>query len=296
MRDHEALGVRRTDHIDLDHVDIRPAATLECACVVAPWLEDRVSDALHCGCLGARISITLDMLLLFDVDGTLFTGLDEHHFIAMRLALGDVFAVDPPVDDGVEKQGRTDLEIARDVAQVGGVAPEQYDLRRPLLEHAWARRFAEVAPARTEPLLVPGIAGVVSHLVNAGGARTALVTGNLQPIARIKLERAAIATLFELDAGGYGSDAENRNLLPPLARRRAGTDGAPFPREDTILIGDTPRDIACARADGLRCIAVTSGNYDRPALVDADAVATSPEAVVEAIDLLSARPQFTGSV
>jgi phosphoglycolate phosphatase-like HAD superfamily hydrolase len=72
--------------------------------------------------------------------------------------------------------------------------------------------------------------------------------------------------------GGFGSDAEDRTTLPPIARRRAGDDGASYPRERTVVVGDTPHDIACARADGVRCVAVATGPYGADALGAADAV------------------------
>jgi phosphoglycolate phosphatase-like HAD superfamily hydrolase len=62
-------------------------------------------------------------------------------------------------------------------------------------------------------------------------------------------------------------------VLPGIARRRAGSAAAPYPRERTIVIGDTPRDIACARADGLRCFAVATGPFETDQLSGADAVA-----------------------
>ena len=78
--------------------------------------------------------------------------------------------------------------------------------------------------------------------------RFSLVTGNYERVARLKLARAGIGSWFPEGQGGFGSDSEQREHLPPIARSRAGD----WPRERTIVIGDTPRDIACARADGLR--------------------------------------------
>jgi phosphoglycolate phosphatase-like HAD superfamily hydrolase len=61
----------------------------------------------------------------------------------------------------------------------------------------------------------------------------------------------------------------DRAALPGIARRRAGR----VPRAQAVVIGDTPRDIACARADGVRCVGVSTGQYSRDELSDADAVA-----------------------
>ncbi len=89
----------------------------------------------------------------------------------------------------------------------------------------------------------------------------ALVTGNYEPIARLKLRAAGIGGFFRRGQGGFGSDHEDRAMLPQIARRRAGDDdGNPWPRAQTAVIGDTPRDIACARADGVRVV----GDRDRP--------------------------------
>ena len=77
------------------------------------------------------------------------------------------------------------------------------------------------------------------------GVRLAVLTGNLEPIARLKLARAGLGRFFEHGQGGFGSDHEDRTELPAIARARAGG----YPRAQTVVIGDTPRDIACARAD-----------------------------------------------
>ena len=116
---------------------------------------------------------------------------------------------------------------------------------------------------------------MLARLTDAGHD-LALVTGNLEPIARLKLERAGIGRYFERGQGGFGSDAEDRGELPAVARARAGG----WPRERTVVIGDTPRDIACARADGVRVIAVATGPFSAEALADADAVVDGARAVL----------------
>ena len=106
------------------------------------------------------------------------------------------------------------------------------------------------------------------------------MTGNFERIARLKLARAGIGDWFPEGQGGFGSDAEDRALLPPIARARAGG----WPRERTVVIGDTPRDIACARADGLRVVAVATGPFAVEELADADAVVDSADAVVPVLE------------
>ncbi len=109
------------------------------------------------------------------------------------------------------------------------------------------------------------------------------MTGNYEPIARMKLARAGLASHFSGCPGAYGSDSEDRTSLPPIARRRAGTAAEPYPRAQTIVIGDTPRDIACARADGLRCVAVATGPFGVDQLESADAAVGDATALRRAL-------------
>ena len=127
--------------------------------------------------------------------------------------------------------------------------------------------------------VLPGVRELLDWLAEQEDVTLGLLTGNYEPIARLKLSRAGIGESFALAPGGFGSDAEDRAALPAIARRRAGTSRAPYPRPGTIVIGDTPQDIACARADEIRCVAVASGPFRADELAAADAVAR------DAIDL-----------
>ena len=106
-----------------------------------------------------------------------------------------------------------------------------------------------------------------------------MLTGNLEPIARLKLERAGLGRFFEHGQGGFGSDHEDRTELPAIARARAGG----YPRAQTVVIGDTPRDIACARADGVRCVAVATGPYSAAELAGADVVLESAHDLLDVL-------------
>jgi phosphoglycolate phosphatase len=115
-----------------------------------------------------------------------------------------------------------------------------------------------------------------------GDFRLSLVTGNLEPIAHLKLGRAGIGSYFEPGQGGFGSDSEHREALPAIARARASSP--PWPRERTVVIGDTPRDIACARADRVRVAAVTTGSFGPESLAEADAVVDDARALLPVLD------------
>ena len=167
--------------------------------------------------------------------------------------------------------GRTDSEIARELLVLAGGDPGRFDARIEAFRGVCADAYARLCPPSLVEHVAPGMANLLAELTDV---RLSLVTGNYEPIARLKLERAGIGHHFLAGQGGFGSDAEERGLLPAIARRRAaGADGTPHPRDRTLVIGDTPRDIACARADGLRVLAVATGPYPADALAGADAVA-----------------------
>jgi phosphoglycolate phosphatase-like HAD superfamily hydrolase len=213
-------------------------------------------------------------LFLFDIDGTLLSGATRAHAAALRLALTRVHGVDPDAAGiRVEAAGRTDGEIARLILIDAGVSAERIDERADEVREEACRIFAETCEADLSSHLIAGIEDLLAWLGGQQGVLLALVTGNFEPIARLKLRRAGIGRWFEPGQGGFGSDSEDRIALPPIARRRAGDhSGHPHPRERTVLIGDTPRDIACAHADAVRCVAVTTGPFPADELTAADVV------------------------
>jgi phosphoglycolate phosphatase len=216
------------------------------------------------------------LLLLFDIDGTLVRGRPLTHQLALEHAATEVFGL--RVEDGgspvadVEPWGKTDRQILRDVlARAELPAPSADDMAR------WERLACE-AYARLE---VDGEASselsataAALERLRAAGHALALVTGNLEPIARRKLALRGLGGYFPPGQGGFGSDAELRPELVPIARGRAGANGRPHPSDDTVLIGDTPLDVAAAAADGVRCVAITGKRFSAGALREAGAVAT----------------------
>ena len=213
------------------------------------------------------------VLLLFDIDGTLLEGTTEPVAAAMRAALSEVHGVDTRViRTRIETAGRTDGEIARAILLDAGVSVERIDgLADAVREHC-CRSFARLLPDDISSAVLPGVGELLDWLTTQVSVKLGLLTGNYEPIARLKLARAGIGDAFAAGQGAFGSDAEDRTALPAIARRRAGTAGAAYPRHETIVIGDTPRDIACARADGVRCVAVASGSFTSDALAAADVV------------------------
>jgi phosphoglycolate phosphatase len=218
------------------------------------------------------------LLLLFDIDGTLVSGATEAHRAAMHEALKAVHSVDAEkAGRPISPQGRTDPEIARTILVAAGVSAERIDERADDVRESCCRAYARLCPPDLSRFVLPGVAELLAWLSGRADALLALVTGNYEAVARLKLARAGIGSYFPSGQGAFGSDDEDRTGLPVIARRRAGPVGHPHPREQTIVIGDTPRDIACARADGTGCVAVATGSHDASELAGADAVTRGAE-------------------
>ena len=202
----------------------------------------------------------------------------------MHAALTSVYGIADPGAARVEAAGRTDLEIARQICVLSGVDAVRIDDGLADLQEAVAEEYAHRVPEDLSDRVAPGAAEALEALAVRAGLRLALVTGNIETVARLKLRAAGLGQWFEAGQGGFGSDHEDRTRLPAIARRRAGMPSRPYPREKTIVIGDTPRDIACARADGVRCVAVAGGPYPVEALSEADAVAPDARSLLSVLD------------
>jgi phosphoglycolate phosphatase len=234
---------------------------------------------------GAEPAAAAPLLLLFDIDGTLLSRATTAHSEALLQALHQVHHVDASAGrTGIDPAGRTDGEIARLLLLSAGVSAVAIDEGVDAVRAACCEIFAGLCPPSLADKVIPGIADLVSWLAGRDDVRLSLVTGNYEPVARLKLSRAGIGRHFPSGQGGFGSDSEDRAALPGIARKRAGHDGVSFARGRTIVIGDTPRDIACARADDVRCFAVTTGRYGPAELTGADGVAENAAALRALLD------------
>jgi phosphoglycolate phosphatase-like HAD superfamily hydrolase len=203
------------------------------------------------------------------------------HALALREAAERVHGVTLPDGHGVEAAGRTDGAIVRDLLAAAGVTDGDFDARWGEVQAAAVAAFAELCPGDLAERVAPGVVDLLGQLAGReADFRLSLVTGNLEPVARLKLARAGIGDYFEPGQGGFGSDHASRARLPPIARARAGG----WLRQRTVVIGDTPRDIACARADRVRVAAVATGPFTLEALADADAVVDDARALLPVLE------------
>jgi phosphoglycolate phosphatase-like HAD superfamily hydrolase len=215
------------------------------------------------------------MLLLFDIDGTLLIRATDDHKDAVYAALQRVWGVADAASAHVQAAGRTDPEIARAILLLNDVSADLIDERMIDFKRLAAQEYARRCTSDLSGFVAPGVLDLLTGLSGREDVLLGLVTGNLEAIAERKLARAGLGRFFRRGLGGFGSDSEDRTDLPAIARGRAGAAGRPYPREGTIVIGDTPLDVACARADEVRCFAVTTGPYGPDELKGADAIVAS---------------------
>jgi phosphoglycolate phosphatase-like HAD superfamily hydrolase len=227
------------------------------------------------------------VLVLWDIDGTLLQQASREHADSLLAALRRVHRIEIPAAR-VEAAGRTDGAIARSILLLAGVSAERIDDRATRVCSVTCEEFARRCPPDLSSHVAPGVPETLEALAGRNGFRQALVTGNFEPVARLKLQRAGIGHYFPAGQGAYGSDSEDRAELPSIARERAGRARAAFPRERTVVIGDTPLDIACARADGVHVIAIATGPFTIEALHGADAIVERATDVPAALDALAA--------
>ena len=192
------------------------------------------------------------LLVLFDVDGTLFLTDDPLAGHALTETLADRYDVELPDDaiGRVDHQGQTSLRIARLVLEAAG-AGEPDDLA------GWCRIFAErylqmLVHADTSKWQAAPEAEAALEQLAAAEVRLALLTGNPESMARARLERLGLVRFFPAGQGAFGCESESREELIALARDRAGG----IPASSTVEVGDTPRDASSSRAAGIRSIIV----------------------------------------
>ena len=194
-------------------------------------------------------------LVLFDIDGTLITdrGAARDAFAA---ALEAVYGYDGDLSP-YDFSGRTDPQIARWVLRDHGFTDEAIDEAMPRL---WQIYLQGLGRNATEDRVraLPGIHELVAELHAHRDVVLALLTGNIEPGARLKLAPPALNGYFPF--GAFGSDSADRTRLPPVAVERASAHcGHRFEGTDVVIIGDSIYDVRCGVPYGATTIAVASG-------------------------------------
>lgn len=223
-------------------------------------------------------------LILFDIDGTLVSGGPAKH--AFEAAMLETYGT---VGDmgGVSFAGKTDPQIARELLSAAGFERDAIDAG---LAELWKRYTAHLeARIGERPMTVlPGVLALLDVLAEVEGIGLGLLTGNIVRGAELKLGSAGLWDRFQV--GGFGSDHEERNELPAVAIGRARVHwSVEIEASDAIIVGDTPRDVACGRAGGTRTLAVATGSFASTELLraGADHVLEDLSATQDVVSLLT---------
>ena len=201
-------------------------------------------------------------IILFDIDGTLvLTGGAGQR--AMARAFEELFSV-PNAFQHINMPGRTDSWILSDAVAAHGT-PWAPDDRIRFREVYLGHLRHEIGQPGARKGVMPGVRPLLDVLDCRDDVYLALLTGNYEEAARIKLEYFDLWRYFR--CGAFGDDAPDRNGLLPKAmaaiRECGGPAVAPL---EIVVVGDTPLDVACAAASGARSLAVATGGYDVAAL------------------------------
>jgi phosphoglycolate phosphatase-like HAD superfamily hydrolase len=143
------------------------------------------------------------------------------------------------------------------------------------VERALAEAEAEL---RRDGWVLPGVIEILTTLDAIEGVRQTLLTGNLVANAALKVAAFDLLDYFDVEVGAYGTDHEDRRELVPIVLERVeGLRGERYDPDEVWVIGDTPNDLACARAAGVRCLLVGTGAVGTEPLEGLGADATLPD-------------------
>jgi len=229
-----------------------------------------VAPRARVGSSAAEAPVVKPTVLLYDIDGTLLTtgGAGRRALRRAFQALhGRADACEFPLD------GMTDRRIARLGLEAVGLAATDERVDAVLAAYV-AHLEQEVAAAGEDAYRVlPGMREAVAASCARPRTAVGLGTGNVREGARVKLGRVGLYSPFRF--GGFGCDHEDRPTLIRMgAERGAALLGEPLEACRVVIIGDTPKDVAAARALGAECLAVATGSYGEEALRQAGATFT----------------------
>ena len=201
-------------------------------------------------------------ILLWDIDGTLIRSAQPGGYKEYTIpVLEEIFGTSGRLAD-MQVSGMTDLQIVFEALSDAGVSQEEILARAEVLVSRLTEEARKVTGNGAKFFeLLPGVRETLEALAAHPRYESALVTGNIKPMAQLKMELVGLDHLFTLP-GAFGDESHNRRDLPARAaeriREQLQIDLAP---EHFIVIGDTPNDIDCARHFGARAVAVGTGRF-----------------------------------
>ncbi len=215
-------------------------------------------------------------LILFDIDGTLLRdGISSK--IAFARALRETYNTTGPIQ-AFQFAGMTDPECVTEIMRLAGIDDQTIHQRR----EECLRRYVEILQSEMllhdDGKLFPGVRELLERLNKLDSVLVGLLTGNVLRGAELKLRRWNLERYFRF--GAYGDDHEQRPVLAQIALEKARSlSGRQFTGSETTVIGDTPKDVACARAIGARAVAVATGSVGRDELARSE-----PDALLDSFE------------
>ena len=197
-------------------------------------------------------------LLLFDIDGTLLKSKGAGRR-AMKRAFSRMTGKGDFSVEGIDFSGRTDPAIIREIFIQNGFSAEDADSWLDEAIETYIEAFrANYTPDDFIPL--PGVHALIELLHEAPDIQLAILTGNLEPTAYLKLQAIGLDSYFPF--GAFSSDHADRYQLPRIAVQRAlDHTGHAFEGKSVVIIGDTRHDILCGREINVFSVAVSTGHY-----------------------------------
>lgn len=216
-----------------------------------------------------------DVLVLWDIDGTLLNadgvGRELYDMVFLQLFGRSLSAYAPMA-------GRTDRAIILETLVLAGVdEPRRYV--DPFIAGLGAQAPLMRSAMMSRGRALPGAAAALALV--GGHAHQSVLTGNIRPLAEVKLAALGLRDRLDLCIGAYGDDHEDRAELVQVARRRASAvhgESLPssFAGRSTVVVGDTPLDISAALSAGAQAVGVATGSYSAADLKAAGAHAVLP--------------------
>ena len=204
-------------------------------------------------------------VVLFDIDGTLMST-DGAGVRAMQRAF-EVCTLIPDAFEGIKMAGKTDPLIIKE-AMDKHVIDRLDHVVNNILTH-YAQYLKDELRVSNNRHLKPGILEFLDFL-HVKGIHVGLLTGNIEQGAMLKLVAFGINNYFPF--GGFSSDNEDRNRLLPIALRKLQSlRGIKALPDECVVVGDTPRDVICARVHGAKALGVATGSYSCEALSESGA-------------------------
>ncbi|MBS1267167.1 MAG: Pyrophosphatase PpaX [Candidatus Woesearchaeota archaeon] len=222
----------------------------------------------------------MQKLILFDIDGTLIKSC-RVHWESFCEAFSKVYGIETSIDV-IDHCGMTDMQVVLNVLEKKGMPRDKILEKIPKTKQVMINYYNE-NKHKGKVRAYKGVLELLSKLSKDN--LLGLVTGNLEPIAYGKLEKANLNQFFKL--GGFGSDHMIREELVKIAITRATSQHGFYYENNVILIGDTPKDIEAGKKAGVKTIGVAQKNYSVKELSKADVVLENLSNTEKVFDIIN---------